>query len=58
MKWNQLVMHNIHERKVGVVEMRMFRWMCGHKRKDRIQNDYIRENIGVAAIEEKQQSDS
>lgn len=25
--------------------------MCGHKRKNRIRNDYVREKIGVAPIE-------
>jgi hypothetical protein len=33
--------------------MRMLRWCCGHTRKDRIQNDDIRDRVGVAPIEEK-----
>jgi len=28
-----------HERKVGVVGMRLLRWMCGHARQDIIHND-------------------
>ena len=31
----------------------MLRWMSGHTKKDKIQNDYIREKVGVALIEEK-----
>ena len=31
----------------------MLRWMCGHTRKDRVQNDDIRGRVGVAPIEEK-----
>ena len=42
-----------HEHKIGVAEMRMLRWMSGYTRKDRLRNDYIREKIGVAPIEEK-----
>ena len=38
---------------LGVAEMRMLRWACGHTRKDRIRNDDIREKGGVAPIEEK-----
>ena len=30
-----------HEHKMGVTEMRMLRWMCGHTLKDRIHNDHI-----------------
>ncbi|SPT17917.1 unnamed protein product [Triticum aestivum] len=33
--------------------MRILRWMCGHMRKDRVQNDDIRDRVGVAPIEEK-----
>ncbi|RXH97113.1 hypothetical protein DVH24_035781 [Malus domestica] len=38
---------------VGVVEMRMLRWMCGHTRKDKIRNEDIRGKVGVAEIEGK-----
>ena len=41
------------EQKMGVVEMRMLRWMSGHTRKDKLQNNCIREKIGVAPIEKK-----
>ncbi|KAM2686887.1 hypothetical protein EV2_009726 [Malus domestica] len=36
---------------VGVVEMRMLRWTCGHTRKDKIKNEDIRGKVGVAKIE-------
>ena len=42
-----------HVQQLGVAEMRMLRWMCGHTRKDRIRNDDIRDKVGVAPIEEK-----
>ena len=31
----------------------MLRWMSGHIRKDKFQNDCIQEKVGVAPIEEK-----
>jgi hypothetical protein len=31
----------------------MLRWICGSTRRDRIQNDDIRERLGVAPVEEK-----
>jgi hypothetical protein len=31
----------------------MLRWMCGHTRRDRVQNDDIRDRVGVALIAEK-----
>ena len=36
-----------------VAEMRMLRWFCGHTRRDRVQNEVIRDRVGVAPIEEK-----
>jgi hypothetical protein len=42
-----------HVQKMGIAEMRVFRWICGHTRKDRIRNDDIRNKLGVAAIQEK-----
>jgi len=36
-----------------VAEIRMFRWMCGHKRLDRIRNEVSRCKIGVNFIEDK-----
>jgi hypothetical protein len=31
----------------------MLRWICGHTRRDRVQNDDIRERLGVTPVEEK-----
>ena len=31
----------------------MLHWICGHTRRDRVQNDDIRDRLGVAPIEEK-----
>jgi hypothetical protein len=31
----------------------MLRWICGHTRRDRVQNEDIRDRVGVAPIEEK-----
>jgi hypothetical protein len=31
----------------------MLHWCCGHTRRDRVQNDDIRDRVGVAPIEEK-----
>jgi hypothetical protein len=42
-----------HVQQLGVSEMRMLRWMCGHTRRDRFQNDDIRDRVGVAPIKEK-----
>ncbi|KAM1889548.1 hypothetical protein ACFX13_047518 [Malus domestica] len=42
-----------HVHKMGVAEMRMLRWMCGHTRKDKIRNEDIRGKVGVAGIEGK-----
>jgi hypothetical protein len=33
--------------------MRMLRWICGYTRKDRVQNNDIRDRLRVAPIEEK-----
>lgn len=35
------------EGKLNVVEMRMFRWISGHTRQDRIGNKIIREKVGL-----------
>ena len=42
-----------HVQQLSVAEMRMLRWFCGHKRRDRVRNKVIRERVGVAPIEEK-----
>jgi len=42
-----------HVQQLSVAEMRMLRWFCGHTRRDRVQNEAIRERIGVAPIEKK-----
>jgi hypothetical protein len=31
----------------------MLRWICSHTRRDRVQNDDIRERLEVAPVEEK-----
>ena len=36
-----------------VAEMKMLIWMSGYTRKDKLQNDYIQEKVGVVPIEEK-----
>ncbi|KAH0469003.1 hypothetical protein IEQ34_002235 [Dendrobium chrysotoxum] len=42
-----------HNTKLSVAEMRMLRWMSGFTLRDRIRNEYIREKIGVAPVEDK-----
>jgi hypothetical protein len=42
-----------HVQQLSVAEVRMLRWICGHTRRDRVQNDDIRERLGVAPVEEK-----
>jgi hypothetical protein len=42
-----------HVQQLSVAEMRMLRWICGHTRRDQVQNDDIRERLGVAPVEEK-----
>ena len=39
--------------KMGVAEMRMLRWMCGKTQKDKVRNEFFRETVGVAPIEDK-----
>ncbi|XP_075100350.1 uncharacterized protein LOC142176449 [Nicotiana tabacum] len=38
-----------------VEEMRILRWMCGHTKLDKIRNEVIRKNVGVAPVEDKMQ---
>jgi hypothetical protein len=42
-----------HVQQLSIVEMRMLRWICGHTRRDRVQNNNIRERLGVAPVEKK-----
>jgi hypothetical protein len=42
-----------HVQQLSVPEMRMLRWICGYTKRDRVQNDDIRERLGVAPVEEK-----
>jgi hypothetical protein len=42
-----------HVQQLSVAEMRMLRWICDNTRRDRVQNDDIRERLGVAPVEEK-----
>ncbi|KAF3680620.1 hypothetical protein FXO37_03240 [Capsicum annuum] len=34
-------------------DKKMFRWMCGLTRSDRVRNELIREKVGVASVEDK-----
>ena len=47
-----------HVQKMSVVEMHMFRWMCGNTRRDKVRNEDIHTKIGVASIEEKMRKKS
>ncbi|KAI0531437.1 hypothetical protein KFK09_000992 [Dendrobium nobile] len=42
-----------HNTKLSVAEMRMLGWMSGFTLRDRIQNEHIREKVGVAPVEDK-----
>jgi hypothetical protein len=42
-----------HIQQLSVAEMCMLRWICGHTRRDQVQNDDIHERLGVAPVEEK-----
>jgi hypothetical protein len=41
-----------HVQQLSVAEMHMLQWICGHTRRDRVQNDDIRERLGVVLVEE------
>ncbi|VFQ81273.1 unnamed protein product [Cuscuta campestris] len=40
-------------RRLHAAEMRMLRWMCGKTRLDRISNEVIRRQVGMAPVEDK-----
>jgi hypothetical protein len=40
-------------KKISVAEMRMLCSICGHTRRDRVQNDDIRDRLGVTPIKAK-----
>ncbi|VFQ79217.1 unnamed protein product [Cuscuta campestris] len=42
-----------HVRRLHAAEMRMLRWMCGKTRLDRISNEVIRHQVGMAPVENK-----
>ncbi|VFQ83605.1 unnamed protein product [Cuscuta campestris] len=42
-----------HVRRLHAAEMRMLRWMCGKTRLDRIPNEVIRRQVGMALVEDK-----
>jgi hypothetical protein len=42
-----------HIQQLSITEMRMLRWICDHTRRDRVQNDNIRERLVVTPVEEK-----
>ena len=38
---------------MSVAEMRILRWICGKTRKDKVRNEDIRGQVGIAPIEDK-----
>jgi hypothetical protein len=42
-----------HVQQLSVVEMRILRWICGSRRRDRVRNDDIRERMLVGPVEKK-----
>ncbi|XP_070032905.1 uncharacterized protein [Nicotiana tomentosiformis] len=42
-----------HVQKLKVAEIRMLRWICGHTRRDKIRNNYIRDKVSVTPIDDK-----
>lgn len=41
-----------HSLKIMVTEIRMFPWMCGKTKRDKVRNDDILSELGIALIEE------
>ncbi|XP_070003312.1 uncharacterized protein [Nicotiana sylvestris] len=44
---------NSHIQQMKVAKMRMLRWMCGHTRLDKIENEFIGDKVRVAPMEKK-----
>lgn len=44
---------NSYVQQMKVAEMRMFIWMCGHTREDKIRNEDISSKVGVALVVDK-----
>jgi hypothetical protein len=42
-----------HVQQLSVAKMRMLRWICGNTKRDRVQNDDIRERLRVTLVEKK-----
>ncbi|VFQ77880.1 unnamed protein product [Cuscuta campestris] len=42
-----------HVRRLHAAEMRMLRWMCWKTRLDRVSNEVIRHQVGMAPVEDK-----
>ncbi|VFQ73396.1 unnamed protein product [Cuscuta campestris] len=42
-----------HVRRLHAAEMQMLRWMCGKTRLDKISNEVIRRQVGMAPVEDK-----
>ncbi|VFQ71409.1 unnamed protein product [Cuscuta campestris] len=48
-----LAVKKTHVRRLHAAEMRMLRWMCGKTRLDRVSNEVIRRQVGMAPVEDK-----
>ena len=46
-------MKKVHENKLGVIEMRLLKWIYDKTRKDRLSNEYSRGAVGIAQIKDK-----
>ena len=51
-KWIRDMWHTmIQEKKIGVAEMKILRWTCGHTRADIVENTVIIEQIKVTELQ-------